>query len=301
MRILITGATGFVGTSVVAEMLRAGHQVIGLARSDASAKVVTAAGAEALRGDLRDLEILRRGAAMADAVIHAAFDHDFSKFTENAEVDRGAIEAMGGALEGSERPFVVTSGLPLVPDRPATEEDMPPSGAGGSPRVSEQTALSLVERGVRALVVRMSQVHDTDRQGFASYMLPIAREKGVSAYIGEGSNRWSAVHRLDTGSLYRLALENGVAGAVYHAVGEEGIVVRDVAAAIGRGLNKPVTSLSAEKAAAHFGWLARPVGMDARASSALTRARLGWQPVQSTGFLANLEQALGGTVENNER
>ncbi len=228
---------------------------------------------------------------MADGVIHAAFNHDFSKFAENCEADRRAIKAMGDALAGSDRPLIVTSGLPLTPDRLTTEDDAPPSGPSGSPRVLEQTALSLVARGVRALVVRIPQVHDRDKQGVATYMIALAREKGISAYVGAGLNRWAAVHRLDAAPIYKLALEKGSAGARYHAVAEEGVPVREIAEAIGRGLRIPVVALSPEEAARHFGWLEPLVGMDAPASSALTRQRLGWRPTEKPGFIADLERA----------
>ena len=290
MRVFVTGATGFVGSALVPELLQAGHQVLGLARSEEGAQSLTAAGAEVHRGDLEDLESLRRGAAGSDGVIHAAFNHDFSKFAENCEADRRAIEAMGAVLEGSDRPLVVTAGLPLTPDRLATEDDLPP-GSGGSPRVSEQTAISLVARGVRASVVRVSQVHDRDKQGLATYLIALAREKGVSAYVGAGRNRWAAVHRLDAAPLYRLALEQGTAGARYHAVAEEGVSVREIAEAIGRGLQIPVVALSPEEAASHFGWLGFPVSMDAPASSARTRQRLGWRPTEQPGLMADLERA----------
>ncbi len=291
MRVFVTGATGFVGSALVPELLHAGHQVLGLARSDEGATSLIAAGAEVHRGDLEDLGSLRSGAAMSDGVIQAAFNHDFSKFAENCEADQRAIEVMGDALEGSDRPLIVTSGLPPTSDRLTTEDDVPPSGSGGSPRVSEQTAISMVARGVRASVVRMPQVHDRDKQGLATYMSALAREKGISAYVGVGLNRWPAVHRLDAAPIYRLALEKGSAGARYHAVAEEGVSVREIAEAIGRGLKIPVVALVPEEAASHFGWLGSLVSMDAPASSALTQQRLGWRPTEKPGLIADLERA----------
>lgn len=293
MRVFVTGATGFIGSAIVPELLGAGHQVLGLARSDEGAKSLSliAAGAEVHRGDLEDLDSLRSGAGGSDGVIHAAFNHDFSKFAQNSEADRRAIEVIGEVLEGSDRPFIVTSGLPLTPGHATTEDDVPPSGSSGTPRVSEQTALSLVERGGRASVVRVSQVHDRDKQGLATYLIALAREKGISAYVSTGFNRWPAVHRLDAASLYRLALEKGLTGARYHAVAEEGVSVREIAEAIGRGLKTPVVALSPEEAANHFGWLAFLVGMDAPASSALTQQRLGWHPTDKPGFIADLERS----------
>lgn len=291
MRIFLTGATGFVGSAIVPELLGAGHRVLALARSDASARALLDAGAEVHRGDLADLESLRAGAAAADGVIHAAFDHDFSKFAETCEADRRAIEVMGEALAGSDKPFVVTSGLPLVPEHLATEEDALPAGPGNTPRVSEQAAMALAGQGMHASVVRMSQAHDRDRQGLATYLIGIARETGVSAYVGDGLNRWPAVHRLDAAALYRLALEKGSAGARYHAVAEEGVPLRAIAESIGRGLNLPVVSLSPDEAPAHFGGLAFPVGMDAAASGALTRRWLGWQPADESGFMGDLDRS----------
>ena len=287
MRVFLTGATGFVGSAIVPELLKGGHQVLGLTRSDAGVKSLIAAGAEVHRGDLEDLESLRRGAALSDGVIHAAFNHDFSKFAENCEADRRAIEVIGDALAGTDRPFVVTSGLPLTPGRLATEEDIPPVG-GGSPRVSEQAAISLVVRGVRASVMRMPQVHDRDKHGLATYLIALAREKRISAYVGGGLNRWPAVHRLDAAPLYVLALEKGSAGARYHAVAEEGVSLREIAESIGKGLKIPVVSLPPEEAAGHFGWLGFPASMDAPASSALTQQRLGWQPTKKPGFMNDL-------------
>jgi nucleoside-diphosphate-sugar epimerase len=279
MRVFVTGATGFVGSQVVRELIDAGHQVLGLARSDAGAQSLTAAGAQVHRGDLEDLDSLRSGAASSDAVIHTAFIHDFSKFAENSEIERRAIEAIGSALVGSDQPLIVTSGLAfLAKGRPATEDDSPPPVSATFPRASEAAAASLAARGIRTVVVRLSQIHDTVKQGLVSYAIRIAREKGVSAYVGEGLNRWAAAHVLDAARLYRLALEKREPGARYHAAAEEGVPVRDIAQAIGRGLNVPVVSLAPEEAALHFGWLALFAGSDIAASSAKTKAELGWNP-----------------------
>lgn len=289
MRVFVTGATGFIGSAIVSDLRDAGHQVLGLARSDRGAKSLIGAGAEVHRGDLDDLDGLRRGAAMADGVIHAGFDHDFSKFAQNCEADRRAIEAIGDVLEDTDKPLVVTAGIPVVPGRPATEDDAPSSG--GSPRVSEQAALALVVRGVRASVVRLPQVHDRDKHGLGSYLIALAREKRVSAYVGDGLNRWSAVHRLDVAPVYRLALEKGAAGARYHAVDEKGVTLRDIADAIGRGLRVPVASLPPEATAGHFGGLAFAVGTDLSATSVLTQQRLAWRPTERPGFIADLERS----------
>lgn len=289
MRVFVTGATGFIGSAIVAELLASGHAVLGLARSEPGAQSLTAAGAEVHRGDLADLDSLRCGAAMSDAVIHAAFDHDFSKFAENCAADRLAIEAIGEAIGSSGKPMVVTAGIPVGSGRPATEDD-PPS-TGSSPRVSEETAAVLVARGVRAAVVRLPQVHDRDRHGLATYLITLAREKGVSAYVGEGLNRWSAVHRRDVAPVYRLALEKASAGARYHAVAEEGVALRDIAAAIGRGVGVPVLSLPPEAAAGHFGGVAFAVGADLSASSTLTQHRLAWHPTEQPGFIADLHRS----------
>lgn len=291
MQVFITGATGFVGSAIVPDLIAAGHHVVGLARSDAAAAALVAAGATAHRGDLQDLPSLVRGAERANAVIHAAFDHDFSRMAENSATDARAIQAIGDALAGSDKPLIVTSGLPVLPGRTATEDDVPPAGASGTPRVSEQTATSLTERRVRACVVRMSQVHDRTRQGFATFLLAHAREKGVSAYVGDGLNRWPAVHRQDAARLYRFALEQGSAGQRYHAVAEQGVPVREIAEAIGRGLGVPVVALSPGDSADHFGWLDRIVQMDVPASSSLTQQRLGWNPTEAATFLADLEHA----------
>lgn len=289
MRVFLTGATGFIGSAIIPDLLGAGHRVLGLTRSDSGAHALMAAGAEAHRGDLADLESLRRGAGMADAVIHAGFDHDFSRFAENCETDRRAIEAIGEALQGSTKPLVVTAGIPMVHGRPATEDD-PPS-TGGSPRVSEETAHDIAARGVRASVVRLPQVHDRAKHGLASYLIAIARAKGVSAYVGDGLNLWSAVHRLDVAPVYRLSLEKGVAGTSYHAVSEEGVPLRRIAEAIGQGLNLPVHALPADEMAEHFGGLAFAVGADLSASNALTRETLGWQPADNPGFLEDLDRS----------
>ena len=291
MRIFVTGATGFIGSAVIRELINAGHSVVGLARSDAGAKSLVAAGAEALRGDLEDLESLRSGAAMSDGVIHTAFIHDFSKFKVSCEIDQRAIEALGAALAGSDRPLIVTSGLALlVSGRAATEEDAPVPTSGSYPRASEVTAMSLLARGVRASVVRLPQVHDRVKQGLVSYLINIARQKRVSAYVGDGRNRWAAVHVLDAARLYRLALEKGIAGARYHAVAEEGVPVREIAEAIGRGLKLPTVSVSAERAGDHFGALGLFAGLDLVASSALTQKWLDWRPTQ-TGLMDDLEHA----------
>jgi nucleoside-diphosphate-sugar epimerase len=298
MRIFVTGATGFIGSAVVKELISSGHSVIGLARSDARAKSVVAAGAQVLRGDLRDLESLRSGATKSDGVIHTAFVHDFSKFKENCEIDKRAIEVLGSALEGSDRPLLVTSGLALVAaGRAATEEDTPVPVSASYPRASEVTALSLLERGVKASVVRLPQVHDRVKQGLVTYLINIARQKGVSAYIGEGLNRWAAVHVLDAARLYRLALENGTAGAKYHAVAEEGVPVREIAEAIGRGLKLPTMSLFAERAGEHFGPLGLFAGLDLVASSALTQKWLDWRPTQ-TNLMDDLDHARDLEPEN---
>jgi len=287
MRVFVTGATGFIGTAVVRELIDAGHQVLGLARSEAGAKALIDAGAQVHRGDLEDLESLRSGAALSDGVIHAAFNHDFSKFAANCEMDRRAIEVLGSVLAGSDRPLVVTSGTALVaPGRVATEDDVPAT-IPSFPRASEETAVAVAAHGVRASVIRLPQVHDTAKQGLVTYLIAVAREKGVSAYVGEGLNRWPAVHVLDVAPLYRLALEKGSAEARYHAVAEEGVGFREIAETIGRGLKVPVVVKSPEEAGDHFGWLAVFTGYDMPASSALTQQRLGWKPT-GPGLIADL-------------
>jgi nucleoside-diphosphate-sugar epimerase len=289
MRVFLTGATGFIGSAVVRELIDAGHQVLGLARSEQAAKDLVAAGAEAHRGSLEDLESLRSGAASADGVIHTAFIHDFSNYGPAAEADKRAIETLGAALAGSNRPFVVTGGTLLVQPqgRLATEED---AANSSFPRKSEEAALAQAARGVRASVVRLPpSVHGKGDHGFVPRLISIAREKGVSAYIGDGLNRWPAVHRFDAAHLYRLVLEKGTAAGRYHGVADEGVPTREIAKVIGRHLNVPVVSKSREEAADHFGWIALFFGMDCPASSAQTQERLGWRPVEP-GLIADLEE-----------
>lgn len=276
MRVFVTGATGFVGAAVVNELIAAGHQVLGLVRSDAGAEVLKAAGAEAHRGALDDIDSLRRGAAAADAVIHTAFIHDFSKFKENCEIDRCAVAAMGEVLAGTGKPLIVTSGTGLVQGRIATEDAAPANSV--NPRVaSEEAAADVAARGVRTMILRLPQVHGDGDHAFVPLLINLAREKGVAAYVGDGSNRWPAVHRFDAARLYRLALEKGKSFR-YHAVADEGVPMRDIAEVIGRRLNLPVVSQSPEQAAAHFGWFIHFAAADMPASSAKTRAELGWQP-----------------------
>jgi nucleoside-diphosphate-sugar epimerase len=291
MRVFVTGATGFIGSPLVPELIAAGHQVLGLARSDAGAKSLAAVGAEVHRGFLEDLESLKSGAAKSDAVIHLAFNHDFSKFQENCETDRRAIEALGSALAGSDRLLIVTTGTLLIaPGRLATEEDEPAATSASIPRIAtDEAAAAVAARGVRVSLVRLPQVHDQNKQGLITYLIEIAREKGVSAFVGEGKNRWSAAHLSDTARLYRLVLEKGMASR-YHAVAEEGVPVRDIAEVIGRRLKLPVVAKSPAEAAEHFGWLGGFAGLDGPASSALTRERLGWRPV-GPGLIADLERA----------
>jgi nucleoside-diphosphate-sugar epimerase len=290
MRVFLTGATGFIGSAIVPELLKAGHQVLGLTRSDAGAQALVAAGAQAHRGSLEDPGSLRDGAAQADGVIHCAFDHDFSNFLANCQKDTRAIEALASALKGSDRPLVITSGVGMGspgPGQPATEDvfnlDHP------NPRsASEIAGAAALEAGVNVSVMRLPQVHDPVKQGLITPSIEIARAKGVSAYVGDGANRWAAAHVLDVARLYPLALERGQAGARYNAVAEEGVSAREIAEVVGAGLKLPVVSLTPEEAAGHFGWFAMFAGLDMPASSAWTRETLGWTPT-GPGLIADLK------------
>ena len=299
MRVFVTGASGWIGSAVVPELIGAGHQVTGLARSEASAATLTAAGAQVQRGTIDDLDILRNAAAASDGVIHLAFKHDLAfsgGFEAAADADRRAVETFGEVLAGSGRPFVIASGtLMVAPGRVATERDGRDPGSAvhlsGGPRTRATTALltlSLASRGVRSSVLRLPPtVHGGGDHGFMATLVGIARDTGVSGYIGDGTNRWPAVHRLDAAHLFRLALEQAPAGSALHAVADEGVPIRDVAEVIGRHLNLPVVSVPLEQAGEHFRWLAPFLGADAPASSSLTRELLGWQPVQP-GLLDDL-------------
>ncbi|RDJ99993.1 SDR family oxidoreductase [Paraburkholderia lacunae] len=292
MRIFLMGATGFIGSALVPELIAAGHQVIGMTRSDAGAQALADAGAEVHRATLEDTASLRDGAAKAGAVIHAAFDHDFSNFVENCEKDKRAIAALGSALTGSDRPLLITSGTGVGSGEhgePASEDVF--NTRHPNPRIgSELAGHALLEAGINVSVMRLPQVHNPFKQGLITPLVAIAREKGVVAYVGEGRNRWPAGHLSDVVRLYRLAIEKREPGARYHAVGEEGISSREIAESLGRGLNLPVVSIAAEEAAAHFGWMAMFVGLDMPASSVLTQARLGWKPTGPT-LIADLDEA----------
>ncbi|HUZ65386.1 MAG TPA: SDR family oxidoreductase [Acetobacteraceae bacterium] len=288
MRVFVTGATGFIGIPTVKELIAAGHTVLGMARSEEGEKSLAAIGADVLRGSLEDLNSLREGATAADAVIHLAFIHDWSKFVENCEIDRRAIEALGSVLAGSDRPLIVTGGTAGLarPGQVATEDIVVPPDFP-FPRISEQTALSL--KGVRASIMRLPQVHDPVKQGLITPAIEVYREKGVCAYVGDGLNRWPAAYVFDVARLYRLAIEKAEPNAKYHAVAEEGVSMRDIAEAIGRRLKLPAKSIAPEEAQAFFGWLGMFAAYDMPASSAQTRKQLGWEPT-GPGLIADLEQ-----------
>ncbi|GAA2586317.1 MULTISPECIES: SDR family oxidoreductase [Streptomyces] len=301
MRVFVTGASGWIGSAVVPELIGAGHRVVGLARSDASSDALTAAGAEVVRGTLDDLDVLAGAAAGADGVVHLAFKHDIAfsgDFKGAGEADRRAVEVIGEALAGSDRPFTIASGTPAIPGHVATERDghdpdLAAAARGDAQHIRAATAeltLSLAARGVRSSVVRLAPTnHGEGDNGFVTALIGIARDRGVSGYVGDGSNRWSAAHRLDSARLFRLALEQAPAGSTLHAVAEEGLPVRDIAEVIGRQLNLPVVSVPAADAGAHFTWLAGPLASNRAASSALTRELLGWEPVRP-GLVEDLEQ-----------
>ncbi len=292
MRVFVTGASGFIGSAVVEELLEAGHEVVGLARSEESAAKIAAAGAEVQRGSLTDLDSLRSGAERADGVIHTAYIHDFSQMSDAAATDRTAIETLATALEGSDRPLVVTTGTALVkPGQVVTEDDAPDPDSDAHPRAAiQQFVESLASRGVRTSIVRPApSVHGEGDHGFVPMLINIARAKGLSAYVGDGSNRWAAVHRLDTARLYRLALEKAPAGSVFNAIGDEGVPTRQIAEIIGRQLDVPVASIAPEDAAEHFGFLGAFFALDIAASSKLTQERLGWRPTH-IGLVEDLER-----------
>lgn len=279
MRVFITGAAGFIGQATTKELIANGHEVVGLARNDANAETLKKLGAAVHRGSLEDVESLKRAAKDADGVIHLAFIHDFSKFAENGQIDKRAIEAMGEVLAGTNKPFVVTSGTGfLAPGRLATEDDVSPADKG-VPRVSEAAAFAFADRGVRVSAIRLPQVHGGEgKAGFVGYLYEVARQKRVSGYVGDGHERWPSAHRSDVAVLYRLALEKGRAGAAYHAVAEEGVATRAMAEVFAKVLNVPLVSIKPEDAQAHFGFIAMFAGLDIPASSAKTRAELGWTP-----------------------
>jgi nucleoside-diphosphate-sugar epimerase len=290
MRIFVTGATGFIGSALVPELIQAGHHVLGLTRSEAGAEKLRAAGAEVLHGNIEDLDSLRQGTSKSDGVIHLAFNHDFSQYQKNCEDDRKAIAAMGEVLVGSNRPFVITSGTGFVDSvngKPSTENSSKTSS--WNPRAASEAAVNaLTARGVNTSVVRLPQVHGTRKQGLVSYLLPVARQKGTLAYIGDGSNRWPAAHVSDVARLYRLAFERAERGAIYHAVDEEGVTMKAISEALGRGLKMPTVSIKPEEAESHFGWLARFVVHDMPSSSAYTQQKLNWKPT-GPGLIADLD------------
>jgi nucleoside-diphosphate-sugar epimerase len=289
MRVFVTGAAGFIGTATTKELIANCHEVVGLARNDANVETLKKLGAKAHRGSLQDLDSLKSAAKDADGVIHLAFIHDFSTFAENGQVDKRAIEAMGSVMEGTNKPLVVTSGVGMLsPGRVATEDMM--RHQPGMPRVSESAVFAFNDRGVRTMAIRLPQVHGGEgKAGFVGYLFNVARDKGVSAYVGDGSNRWSAAHRMDVARLYRLALEKGAAGKAYHAVADEAVPVRDFAEVFAKILKIETRSLTPDEAAAHFGWMAMFAGLDMPASSAKTQAELGWKP-KEIGLIADISQ-----------
>jgi nucleoside-diphosphate-sugar epimerase len=295
MRVFVTGATGFIGSAAIKELIAAGHQVLGLCRSDEKAVALAAAGVEVYRGSLEEVDKLKDGLARSDGVIHLAFNHDFSTFAQNCEDDRRVITALGAMLHGSDRPLIVTSGTGMTNTAPGqlATEDGPVIGANVIPRAaSEEAAAVALADGVNVSVVRLPQVHDPVKQGLVTSVIAIAREKRVCAYIGDGQTRWPAAHVLDVARLYRLAIEKAQRGAKYHAVAEEGVPLREIAEALGRRLNLPVKSVAATDAQAYFGWLAMFAMHDMPASSEQTRKRLAWQPT-GPGLIADLEQLRG--------
>jgi nucleoside-diphosphate-sugar epimerase len=290
MRVFITGAAGFIGTATTKELIANGHEVLGLARSDANAEILKRLGAKVHRGSLEDLESLRKGARESDGTIHLAFIHDFSKFAENGQVDKRAIEAMGDVLVGTNKPFVVTSGTGLIAPGEVVTEKMRRDAGPLMARVSEQAGLAYASRGVRAMAIRLPQVHgEKGKAGLISLLVESARQKGAAAYVGEGKERWAAAHRLDVTRLYRLALEKGAANAIYHAVGEEGVAMRQIVEVVGRALKVPAVSIKQEQAGDYFGPLAMFAGLDMPASSAWTQKALGWTP-REIGLIADIGQ-----------
>jgi nucleoside-diphosphate-sugar epimerase len=290
MRVFVTGAAGFIGSETTKELIAGGHEVVGLARSDENVRTLEQLGAKVHRGSLQDLDSLKRGARECDGVIHLAFIHDFARFAENGAIDKTAIEAMGDELEGSNKPFIVTSGTGLIAAGVVVTEEMRRADGAHVPRVSEQTGLTYASRGVRAMTIRLPQVHGADgKAGLISYLVELARQKGAAAYVGEGSERWAAAHRQDVARLYRLVLEKGVADGIYHAVGEEGVPMRQVMDVIGRALDVPVVSIGQDEAGEYYGPLAMFAGLDMPASSALTQQRLGWTPT-GIGLIADIGQ-----------
>jgi len=294
MRVFLTGSTGFIGSQVAQELLHAGHQVLGLTRSQEGGRKLLAMGAESHRGDIEDLSSLQRGAEQCDAIIHTAFDHDFANFIANCQKDARVIAALGSALAGSQRPLVITSGTAMGSTgfgQAADEDHFDPDHP--NPRVaSELAGRELTQRGINVVVMRLSQIHNPVKQGLVSYLIDLARQKGLSAYVDEGRNQWSAAHLADTAHLYRLALEKHQPGARYHGVAEQGIAFRDIAQTIGQGLGVPVAAMSGAEAATHFGWMSAFAGKDMSARSHKTRERLGWQPT-GPGLLADLQTCLG--------